>query len=81
MAEDFTYEITKHLANLKTNSSGWIRELNLVIWGQNKEKYDIRDWNEDHTRCGKGITFDKEEMQLLYRALKDEIVEVYGGDL
>ncbi|MGN1413537.1 MAG: hypothetical protein ACI4WY_04750 [Anaerovoracaceae bacterium] len=32
-------------------------------------KYDIRKWNEDHTRCSKGITLTENEAGVLLNAL------------
>lgn len=60
-----TYEIVKHIGTLRESDSGWTRELNLVAWNDNPAKYDIRDWNEDHTKCGKGLTFTEEEFEKL----------------
>ena len=31
-------------------------------------KYDLRDWNEDHTKMGKGITLNEEEFLKLKEA-------------
>ena len=47
------------------NAKGWTRELNLVSWNEREPKYDIRDWNADHTRMSKGISMTEEEMQKL----------------
>ena len=41
------------------------RELNLVSWNGREPKYDLRDWDENHTRMGKGITLTKEEVEKL----------------
>ena len=32
---------------------------------EREPKYDIRDWNADHTRMSKGISMTEEEMQKL----------------
>ncbi len=63
---DITYEIKRHLGVISKNSkSGWQREVTLTSWNGNPEKFDIRDWNEDYTKMGKGITFTDEEVQIL----------------
>ncbi len=67
-----TKKIVKHLGILKTQSSGWTKELNLVSWNKREAKYDIRDWSEDHELCGKGITFDEDEAELLLDFLSKE---------
>lgn len=64
MAE-ITFEITKELGVISENAKGWTRELNLVSWNEREPKYDIRDWNADHTRMSKGISMTEEEMQKL----------------
>lgn len=66
------FEIVEHIANLSSKSAkGWTKELNIVKWGENNPKLDIRTWNEDHTRCGKGITLDEEEASILGVALEE----------
>lgn len=66
-------EIVRSIGVLKTQYSGWTKELNLVSWNDAKAKYDIRDWSPDHKSCGKGVTFDSEEAQLLLDYLKEEL--------
>jgi len=65
-------EIQRHFGVLKTQYSGWNKELNLVSWNGAEAKFDIRDWSPDHKACGKGITFDSEEAQLLLQYLQEE---------
>lgn len=54
----------------------WQKHLALVKWGKNKPKLDIRAWNEDMTKMGKGITLDSSDafdlIQLLEEALEGE---------
>lgn len=59
------FEIKEHLGVIAENSSGWKKELNLVSWNGNEPKYDIRDWNPEHEKCGKGITLTEEELTAL----------------
>ena len=60
MAE-ITFEITKELGVISENAKGWTRELNLVSWNEREPKYDIRDWNADHSRMSKGISMTEEK--------------------
>lgn len=61
-----TYEIKQHLGILSKNSkSGWRKEVTLTSWNGNPAKIDIRDWNEDYSKMGKGITLTDEEVQIL----------------
>ena len=69
----FNFKITKNIATLGTSSRGWTKELNLVSWNDRMPKYDIREWDEDHEKCGKGVTFSEEEFL--------ELVSSIGGDL
>lgn len=62
---DFNYEVVEHIGVLSESASGWTRELNLVSWNDRPAKYDIRDWSPDHEKMGKGLTFTKEELELL----------------
>lgn len=48
----------------------WHKELNLVKWGDHGPKYDLRPWNEDQSKMGKGITLTKEELIHLQEELQ-----------
>ena len=61
--------IIETIAKISNDSSGWKKELNLVSWYDNDPVYDLRVWNEDHSKCGKGITLTKEEFVTLQNAL------------
>ena len=60
MAE-LKFEITEHLGVLSENPKGWTKELNKVSWNDAEPVIDIRNWNEEHTRCGKGVTMTHDE--------------------
>jgi len=68
---EIKYEIVDQLACISDIDAkgGWVKELNLVSWNGGEPKYDIRSWNEDHSRMGKGITLSKEEAMALKEAL------------
>ena len=55
------FEIKEEIGILSESASGWKKELNLVSWNDRKPKYDIRDWDPDHEKVGKGITLTREE--------------------
>ena len=69
MADDFSFEIVKHLGDIAPGKGGWMTELNLVSWSAREPKYDIRSWSPDHQKMGKGITFTKEELIALKELL------------
>ena len=64
MAE-IKFTITEKIGVLSESSKGWTKELNLVSWNDYPSKYDIREWDPDHKKMGKGVTLNKEEMRIL----------------
>ena len=74
MAE-LKFEITKNIGVLSESARGWTKELNMVSWNERKPKYDLREWNPDHTRMGKGITLTEEEVETLKKLLNGEEIE------
>ena len=62
---DIKYEIKKEIGVLSENAKGWRKELNLVSWNGAAPKYDIRDWDPEHEKMGKGVTLTEEEMMKL----------------
>lgn len=65
---ELKYEILETLAELP-ESKGYHLELNLIKWGDNDPKYDLRRWNEDLSKMTKGVTLTKEELLLLKEEL------------
>ena len=74
MAE-FKFEIKETLGILSENAKGWTKELNLISWNDRDPKYDIREWNPDHTRMGKGVTLSTEEFENLRKLINGEEIE------
>ena len=68
MKDKITYDIIEEIAVLSVRG-GWALELNRVAWNNGQPKYDIRSWNEDHTRMGKGVTLNDDEMEALLDAM------------
>lgn len=64
MAE-LKYEIYKKIGAVSQANNGWIKELNYISWNDREPVYDLRSWNEDHTKMGKGITITAGEMEKL----------------
>lgn len=63
------YEIIKKIEVLSEGKNGWTKELNLVSWNGRPAKIDIRDWNHEEGKMGKGITLSYDEAQLVKEAL------------
>lgn len=68
MAE-IKYEIVETVAVLSEGNKGWKKELNLISWNGREPKYDIRDWSDDHTKMGKGVTLSLSELQVLKESI------------
>lgn len=69
---EFKFEIKEELGMLSENEkSGYAKELNLVSWNGGQPKYDIREWDETHEKCRKGITLTKQELKELKDILND----------
>lgn len=68
--EAVKFEVIKDLGTF--GDGKWQKHLAIVKWGDNEAKYDIRPWNEDMTKSGKGITLTLEELM----DLKDLIAEI-----
>lgn len=74
MAE-LKFEIVENIGILSENAKGWTKELNKVSWNEREPKYDLREWNPDHSRMGKGVTLTDEEVEMLRKILNGEEIE------
>ncbi|MBM7602879.1 hypothetical protein JOC75_000849 [Metabacillus crassostreae] len=63
------FEIIENIATISEGQKGWKRELNLISWNDREPKYDLRDWDENHVKMGKGLTLSKEEIVQLKEIL------------
>ena len=70
MAE-ITFEIKEELGVLSESTKGWKKELNLVSWNGRDPKYDIREWDPEHEKMGKGVTLTEEELMALKTLLEE----------
>lgn len=66
---DVKYDIVEQIGVLSENAKGWKKEINLISWNGAKPKYDIRDWDPEHEKMGKGVTLMEEEIQKLSEIL------------
>lgn len=58
----------------------WNKEINLVSWNGRPPKLDIRNWQRDHEKCGKGITLTREEAEELVRLLNEVLKKKPGAE-
>jgi len=56
------FDIQQNLGIISEGAKGWKKEFNLISWNGRDPKYDIRDWDEQHEKMGKGVTLSKEEI-------------------
>ena len=63
MAE-LKFEIIKSIGVLSEK-----KEVNIVSWNGGDPKYDIRSWNQDRTKMGKGVTLSSAEIEKLRELL------------
>ncbi len=62
---DINFEIIETLGILSESPKGWTKELNLISWNDRKPKYDLRDWDPEHEKMGKGVTLSDDELKKL----------------
>lgn len=72
---DITFKIHKEYGVISEGSKGWNKEINLVSWNGREPKIDIRDWNQDHSQMGKGITLNDVEARVLLKILEENLKE------
>lgn len=70
---DIKYEIKESYGELSTSSKGWTKELNLISWNGAAAKFDIREWDPEHEKMGKGVTLTPEEAETLYELLAEAL--------
>jgi hypothetical protein len=70
MAE-IKFEIKETVGVLSESTKGWKKELNLISWNDKEAKYDLRDWDSEHKKMGKGVTLSAEELKKLRDILNE----------
>ncbi|MFZ5968368.1 MAG: YdbC family protein [Bacillota bacterium] len=63
--KEIAFEIKESVGVIGEGSKGWQKELNLISWNGKAAKYDIRDWDPNHEKMGKGVTLTAEELKKL----------------
>lgn len=66
---DIKYEIKENVGVLSESTKGWKKELNLISWNDKEAKFDIRDWDSEHKKMGKGVTLNIDELKALKEIL------------
>lgn len=66
MFDRTTYEIKAHIGTIaerELNGEKYTKEVNLVSWNGRPAVIDVREWNSDHTKMSKGISFTDAETE------------------
>ena len=67
--DEIECDIIESYGSFSQGSKFWNKEVNLVSWNGRPPKLDIRNWQTDHEKCGKGITLTREEAAELAKLL------------
>lgn len=71
--EEFKYEVINVIGVVSESSKGWKKEVTRISWNGKPPKYDLRDWDENHQKMGKGVTLSEEELRKLAELLTKEV--------
>ena len=72
-SNEVKFEIVNTIGTISTSKSGWKKELNRVSWNGGEPKYDLREWEPEHTKMGKGVTLTEKELRELAKVLAEEV--------
>lgn len=72
-SNEVKFEIVNNIGIISTSKSGWKKELNRVSWNGGEPKYDLREWDPEHTKMGKGVTLTEKELRELAKVLAEEV--------
>lgn len=72
MAEN-NFKVIRHIGDIAKFRTGWTREINLLSWNDGPERYDIRDWSDNHRMCSRGVSLTAEEMKALIFIMEEEL--------
>lgn len=67
---NFSYKIVRNITTISQRGN-WALELNLISWDGRPATFDLRKWNEDHTKMSKGISLTRDEVKALGKFLID----------
>jgi hypothetical protein len=67
--EEIDCEIIESYGKFSEGNRNWNKEVNFVSWNGMPPKIDIRSWQKNHEKCGKGIAITKAEAEELVKLL------------
>ncbi len=72
--QDFSFEIVEHICTIaEGRQDGYSKELNYVAFNGKNPKWDVREWNTDHTKMTKGLNFTDEEIYKIATAAMERL--------
>lgn len=71
---NFSYKIIRNITTISQRGN-WALELNLISWDGRPATFDLRKWNEDHTKMSKGISLTRDEVKALGKFLIDNPID------
>ena len=71
--KELKFEILNDLGTISESTKGWSKKLTRIIWNEDEPKYDIRTWNSELKKMGKGITLTEKELRQLKELIDKEL--------
>ena len=72
--DNISYKIVRNITTISQRGN-WALELNLVSWDGRPATFDLRKWNDDHTKMSKGISLTRDEVKALGKFLIDNPID------
>ncbi len=73
--KEFEFKIIERISTISDEKDTWPLELNLVSFNGEEPKYDLRRWNKNHTRMGRGTTLTLTELRNLFMVIETYLEE------
>ena len=71
--KELKFEILNDLGTISESTKGWSKKLTRIIWNEDEPKYDIRTWDSELKKMGKGITLTEKELRQLKELIDKEL--------
>lgn len=69
------YDVVAHIATIGTyqdqNGERWNTEVNIISWNGHTPQFDLRTWDESHSKMHYGLKLSKEEMHNLVSGMNE----------
>lgn len=76
MSDNISYKIIRNIGVLPNDGKSWNKKLKLVSWNEAEPKYDLRPWNPEDRRLGRGVTMTENELRSLFEIIRQELVHL-----